>query len=156
MKDGEVMVCISSSPEPVNGGLVSPLGAIRYKAIASSEFIKRHKINDLLLLAHLLSDLDKLQHQFLNDLNGSTPLFIHIYPSSEGFKQTMTAGLGYGLLPTLQLGDSLIKEELVDLFPQYYIDTPLYWHYWQTESPQLKILRKFALQVAGKRLEPIN
>ncbi|MEN8637129.1 ArgP/LysG family DNA-binding transcriptional regulator [Pseudoalteromonas distincta] len=35
MKDGEVMVCISSSSEPVNGGLASPLGAIRYKAIAS-------------------------------------------------------------------------------------------------------------------------
>ncbi|MBE0384301.1 LysR family transcriptional regulator ArgP [Pseudoalteromonas carrageenovora] len=160
MRDGEVMVCISSSPEPVNGGLVSPLGAIRYKAIASPEFIKQHKINDLSQLAHLpclvYSDLDKLQHQFLNDINGSTPLFTHIYPSSEGFKQAMIAGLGYGLLPTLQLGDSLTKGELVDLFPEYYIDTPLYWHYWQTESPQLKTLRKFALQVAGKRLERIN
>ncbi|WP_337849111.1 LysR family transcriptional regulator ArgP [Pseudoalteromonas sp. C12FD-1] len=160
MKDGEVMVCISSSPEPVNGGLVSPLGAIRYKAIASPEFIKQHKINDLSQLAHLpclvYSDLDKLQNQFLNDINGSTPLFTHIYPSSEGFKQAMIAGLGYGLLPTLQLGDSLTKGELVDLFPEYYIDTPLYWHYWQTESPQLKTLRKFALQVANKRLEPIN
>lgn len=160
MKDGEVMVCISSSPEPVNGGLVSPLGAIRYKAIASPDFIKRHKLTELSQLAHLpclvFSEYDKLQHQFLEDINGSAPLFTHIYPSSEGFKQAMIAGLGYGLLPTLQLGDSLIKGELVDLFPEYYIDTPLYWHYWQTESPQLKTLRKFALQVAGKRLEPIS
>jgi len=159
MKDGEVMVCISSSPEPVNGGLASPLGAIRYKAIASPDFIKQHNLTSLSQLAQLpclvFSEYDKLQHQFLADINGSTPEYMHIYPSSEGFKQAMIAGLGYGLLPTLQLGDSLQKGELVDLFPEYYIDTPLYWHYWQSESPQLKALRKFAMQVAANRLEPI-
>ncbi|MBH0032425.1 MULTISPECIES: LysR family transcriptional regulator ArgP [unclassified Pseudoalteromonas] len=159
MKDGEVMVCISSSSEPVNGGLASPLGAIRYKAIASPDFIKQHNLTSLMQLAQVpclvFSEYDKLQHQFLADINGSTPEYMHIYPSSEGFKQAMIAGLGYGLLPTLQLGDSLQKGELVDLFPEYYIDTPLYWHYWQSESPQLKALRKFAMQVAANRLEPI-
>jgi LysR family transcriptional regulator, chromosome initiation inhibitor len=159
MKDGEVMVCISSSPEPVNGGLVSPLGAMRYKAIASPDFIKQHNLTALSQLAQVpclvFSEYDKLQHQFLADINGSTPEYMHIYPSSEGFKQAMIAGLGYGLLPTLQLGDSLQKGELVDLFPEYYIDTPLYWHYWQSESPQLKTLRQFAMHVAAKRLEPI-
>jgi LysR family transcriptional regulator (chromosome initiation inhibitor) len=62
------------------------------------------------------------------------------------------AGLGYGLLPTLQLGDSLETGELVNLVPDYYVDTPLYWHYWQTESPQLKALRTFVMEVAANKL----
>jgi len=99
------------------------------------------------------SEDDKLQHDFLTELNGSEPQHIHICPSAEGFKQAMIAGLGYGLLPTLQLGDLLETGELINLVPDYYIDTPLYWHYWQTESPQLKTLRTFATDIAFKKLE---
>jgi LysR family transcriptional regulator, chromosome initiation inhibitor len=31
---------------------------------------------------------------------------------------------------------------LLDLSPGYALDTPLYWHYWQTESPLLQLLRQ--------------
>ena len=64
----------------------------------------------------------------------------------------MLAGIGYGLLPVLQLNKELENGELVDLMPGYHVDTPLYWHYWQTESPQLKTLREFALRESAKRL----
>jgi LysR family transcriptional regulator (chromosome initiation inhibitor) len=160
MKGGEVMVCICSASESVNGGVVSKLGALRYQVIASPAFVKRYKVTSPSQLAELpclvFDEHDKLQHQFLAELNGSIPKYTHILPSSEGFKQAMIAGLGYGLLPKLQLGNSLTSGELVNLVPNYYIDTPLYWHYWQTESPQLKALRHFALQVAADKLEVIN
>ncbi|MDO6719459.1 LysR family transcriptional regulator ArgP [Psychrosphaera sp. 1_MG-2023] len=157
MKAGEVMVCICSTPEAVNGGLVSYLGALRYQVIASPAFVQRHNVTSSSQLANLpclvFDENDKLQHQFLQQLNGSTPKYTHNLPSSEGFKQAMLAGLGYGLLPTLQLGTSIETGELVDLAPGYFIDTPLYWHYWQTESPQLKALRDYATQVAKNTLE---
>lgn len=157
MKAGEVMICICSSADPVNGGLVTPLGALRYLVIASPEFVKRYNITSVAQLTELpclvYSEDDKLQHDFLTELNGSEPQHIHICPSAEGFKQAMIAGLGYGLLPTLQLGDLLETGELINLVPDYYIDTPLYWHYWQTESPQLKTLRTFATDIAFKKLE---
>lgn len=160
MKGGEVMVCICSASESVNGGVVSKLGALRYQVIASPAFVKRYKVTSPSQLAELpclvFDEHDKLQHQFLAELNGSIPKYTHILPSSEGFKQAMIAGLGYGLLPKLQFGNSLTSGELVNLVPNYYIDTPLYWHYWQTESPQLKALRHFALQVAAEKLEVIN
>lgn len=156
MKAGEVMVCISSTAEPVNGGVSYELGALRYYAVASPEFVKRYRIYSPKQLTHLpclvFDEHDKLQHQFLAELNKSTPQYTHICPSAEGFKQAMIAGLGYGLLPTLQFGDTFNSGELVNLAPDYYIDTPLYWHCWQTESPQLKTLRNYAISVAKKRL----
>lgn len=160
MKDGEVMVCICSSAEPVNGGLVSTLGMLRYQVIASPSFVKRYNISSFHQLAELpclvYDKHDKLQHQFLAEISNSKPKYTHVCPSSEGFKQAMIAGLGYGLLPTLQVGNLLETGELVNLAPEYFLDTPLYWHYWQTESPQLKALRKFAVKVASKRLELIK
>ncbi|MDT0604729.1 LysR family transcriptional regulator ArgP [Thalassotalea castellviae] len=159
MKAGEVMVCICSNEEPINGGLVSALGAFRYKVIASPNFVKRHNITSVEQLTELpclvYDEHDKLQHQLLNELNKSVPKYTHICPSSEGFKQAMIAGLGYGLLPTLQLGDAIEQGELIDLVPGYFIDVPLYWHYWQTESPQLKSLRNFAIKVASNKLETL-
>lgn len=156
MKAGEVMVCICSNSEPVNGGLVSPLGNLRYQVVASASFVKRFNVTSPSQLVDLpcliFDEHDKLQHQFLTELNNSTPKYVHTCPSSEGFKQAMIAGLGYGLLPSLQLGDAIEKGILTDLIPGYYIDVPLYWHYWQTESPQLKSLRHYAKTVATQRL----
>ena len=156
MKAGEVMVCICSNASPVNGSLAYELGALRYQAICSPSFIKRYDITS----PHQLADLpclvfdehDKLQHEFLAQLSDSVPRYTHICPSPEGFKQAMLAGLGYGLLPILQLGDSVEKGELVNLMPDYHLDTPLYWHCWEAESPPLKALRTHAVKVAAKRL----
>ena len=156
MKAGEVMVCISASAEPVNGGLVSYLGALRYLAMASPAFVQRygtHRGTELAKVPCLIFDEhDKLQHQFLRDVAQCEPEFVHYCPSPEGFKQAMIAGLGYGLLPEIQLGDAIAKAELTLFKPGYVLDTPLYWHYWQTESPQLKALRQHALKVAAKYL----
>ncbi|MEP2653372.1 MAG: LysR family transcriptional regulator ArgP [Paraglaciecola sp.] len=155
MKAGEVMICISSHPEPVNGGLVDVLGALPYKAVASPAFVERYGVDaDLSVLPCLVFDEnDSLQHQFLEDFKYDEPKYIHSCPSSEGFKQMIVAGIGYGLLPELQIGNSLDNGELVDLKPNYVINTVLFWHYWNTESPQLKALRKHVLSVSKHRLK---
>lgn len=154
MKAGEVMGCISSTPEPVNGGSVDKLGYLQYKVVASPAFIKRYGVdNDFSRLPVLVFDEnDLLQHQFLEDFDHGAPKHIHLCPSSEGFKQAVVAGLGYGLLPELQIGNAIETGELVDLKPGYTINTPLFWHYWHTESPQLKVLRQHALSIAKTRL----
>ncbi|BBO29624.1 HTH-type transcriptional regulator ArgP [Alteromonas sp. I4] len=156
MKSGEVMVCIASTAEPVNGGLVSYLGALRYRAVASPAFVAAHGIQSVADLADapclVFDEHDKLQHEFLTDIVKAKPKRIHLCPSSEGFRQSVVAGLGYGLLPELQIGDGIARGEMVDLAPHYTLDTPLYWHYWQTESPLLASLRVHALNVAKRRL----
>ncbi|MBO1254681.1 LysR family transcriptional regulator ArgP [Alteromonas sp. 5E99-2] len=155
MKAGEVMVCISSDGEPVNGAAVIPLGSLKYKVVASAKWVDRYGLDtDLGELPCLVFDEnDKLQHQFLADFNYSAPQYIHYFPCSEGFKQGVLSGLGYGLLPELQIGDLIDRGELIDLKPDYVINTPLFWHYWHTESPQLKALREHAMSVAKIKLE---
>ena len=160
MKAGEVMVCICDNAEPVNGGAVSALGAMRYHVVASPDFVSRYNLTDRNQLVELpclvYDEDDKLQHQFVETLGAKEPKYVHICPSSEGFKQAMLAGLGYGLLPALQVGNMFETGELVNIAEDYFIDVPLYWHYWQTESPQLKVLRDYACEVAAEKLFPLN
>ncbi len=147
MKQGDVMACICDSPQPLNGGAVMPLGALRYRAVASPDFVRRYQLQPLsaALLAQapclVFSSDDALQHRFLQDIAGISPSHVHLCPSSEGFLKAVLAGLGFGLLPELQMQAHFANGELIDLAPGYYLDTPLYWHHWQTESPLLQQLR---------------
>ncbi|WP_286271299.1 LysR family transcriptional regulator ArgP [Thalassotalea hakodatensis] len=156
MKSGEVMACISSEPNAINGGKVSYLGMLRYRAVASPAFLSKYKVNvaqDLVKCPCLIFDEnDNLQHQFLADVVKSDTDFVHLLPCPEGFKQALIAGVGYGMLPELQCVDALAENKLIILGDEYSIDVPLYWHYWQSEAPQLKALRTQALTVSSLRL----
>lgn len=158
MKQGDVMACICASPEAVNGGAVVALGALRYRAVASPAFIRRYQLDSAspVQLASLpclvFNEDDQLQHLYLRQYCGELPQHIHYCPSSEGFLKACLAGLGYGLLPELQMQQEFAEGRLVDLSPQLYLDVPLYWHHWQTESPLLQQLREQVQQVATKTL----
>lgn len=160
MRTGEVMACICDSAKPVAAGLVEPLGAMRYRLVASPLLLQRygyHELSQLSQLPCLVYDRDdQLQHQFLQKVAGFKPQRVHLCPSSEGFRQSVLAGLGYGLLADLQLGDALQAGHLVDLTPGDYLDTPLYWHYWQTESPALAALRQRVKSTAAASLQPLR
>lgn len=163
MKNGEVMACICASEAPVNGGLVAPLGVLRYRAVASPAFVRRYIDNaplldgqpDLSTVPSLIFNQDDhLQHRFLQQVNPRQPqpLHYHICPSAGGFIRMALAGLGYGMVPQIQVQDWLERGELVDLVPGFVLDVPLYWHYWQTESPMLAGLRRALVQSARQRL----
>lgn len=159
MRQGEVMACVCSDPQPLNGARVVRLGGMRYRPFASPEFMSRNKIQQL---SHKqLADVpclvfnrdDSLQHQFIQHIAGIEPTHIHLCPSSEGFVQCALAGVGYGLLPELQIKQHIDSGQLIPLVPDYYVDVPLYWHYWRTESPIMANLRKRVCHVAAIRLE---
>lgn len=157
MRQGDVMACLCGSSEPVNGGRVVPAGNLRYRAVASPDFIERHKLRqDITRLAQapclVFNRDDPLQHRFLADVGAGTPQHIHLLPSSEGFVQAALAGLGFGMIPALQVDHLIQQGRLRDVVPQYHLDTPLYWHYWASDSPVLAALRQRVLQVARDRL----
>jgi LysR family transcriptional regulator, chromosome initiation inhibitor len=158
MKQGDVMACICASPQPVNGGAVMALGALRYRAVASPAFIQRYQLHQQfqqrITAAPCLvfNQDDQLQHQYLQHIAQTAPQRVHLCPSSEGFLKATLAGLGYGLLPELQIQSQLESGALVNLTPGYFLDTELYWHHWQSESPLLFQLRQNILQVARRCL----
>lgn len=158
MKRGEVMACLCSSAQPVNGGRASFLGYMRYRALLSPQLLTRCKqplnAESLQQLPCLIfSRNDRLQHRFLQQFMGvAEPLQVHYCPSSEGFMQMALAGLGFGMMPELQVQHWLQQGRLVDLLPGCYLDIPLYWHYWQSESQLLKRLRAAVETEAARSL----
>lgn len=158
MQQGDVMACICDSPAPVSGGAVSYLGALRYRAVASPALIDRYQLTPLaperLLSAPCLvfNAADQLQHQYVQQQTGQLPQQLHYCPSAEGFLLAVQAGLGFGLLPELQIKPQLASGQLLELTPGYQLDTPLYWHHWQTESPLLTLLRHCCLVQARQKL----
>lgn len=160
MKQGDVMACVCATPTPVNGGAATYLGALRYRAVATPTFVARYQLQHQ-MAAHLpaapclvFNQDDPLQHQFVKDVAGCAPQRIHVCPSSEGFVRAVQAGLGFGLLPELQCQPLLATGELVDLSPGYFLDTPLFWHYWQAQSPLLKLLQQRVQFTAEQYLVP--
>ncbi|WP_419812698.1 LysR family transcriptional regulator ArgP [Bacterioplanoides sp.] len=161
MKNGEVMACICESAQPVNGGLVQKLGTLRYMALASPEFIARYRGktqgHQWLQQAPCLrfSGDDQLQHQFLQALQLDAPGRIQRVPSSGGFVQMALAGLGFGMIPEIQVKHHLAAGELINVTPDTVLDVPLYWHYWQTESDSMAQLRHASAQQAARALLPL-
>lgn len=158
MKHGEVVACICDSPQPIHGGAVMYLGALRYRAVATPTFAKTYQLNRACpqnfakAPCLVFNEDDLLQHQFLQDISGQALENPHICPSSEGFLKSILAGLGFGLLPELQIKMQLDQGDLIDLAPDYALDTPLYWHYWQAESPLLFNLRQQIKREASRCL----
>lgn len=147
MRQGEVMACISAESRPVNGGAVMALGVLRYRALASPAFVDRYqtrtypqRLSQIPCL--IFNHDDQLQHQFLESQGLTPPQRIHRVPSSEGFVQMALAGLGFGMLPELQVKRYLDQAELIDVGPAYHLDVPLFWHYWQAESSAMTSLRE--------------
>jgi LysR family transcriptional regulator (chromosome initiation inhibitor) len=74
---------------------------------------------------------DFLQHRYLASLGVEGAFAYHLCPSSEGFIRLTEAGMGWGLVPELQVRESLASGALCELQPGQPIDVPLYWHHWR-------------------------
>ncbi|MEJ2045031.1 MAG: LysR family transcriptional regulator ArgP [Reinekea sp.] len=157
MKRGEVLACLCSASQAVNGAYVDSLGTLRYRAYASPAFRERHRLNkDLSRLYQapclIFNQDDQLQHRFLEMLGQPAPASPTICPSSEGFLQLALSDCGFGLMPEVQARESVEQGLLVDIAPGRYIDTPLYWHSWHTTGNALKHLRQSVMKTARRWL----
>ena len=137
MRAGEVAGCVCAAERPVAGARALPLGAMRYRALASPDFVGRHFSAgiDGAALARVPSIVigsdDQLQHRFLASLGVAGGFAHHLCPSSEGFVRLTCAGIGWGMVPELQVQRELASGELVELLPDCPLDVPLYWHHWR-------------------------
>ncbi|WP_184596347.1 LysR family transcriptional regulator ArgP [Pseudomonas nitroreducens] len=162
MRAGEVAGCVCASPRPVAGGRCEPLGAMRYRGLASPGFIARHfpkGVTPAGLVrapAIVYGPDDQLQHRYLKDLGVDSHFSYHLCPSSEGFVRMTSGGLGWGLVPEQQVLGELERGELVDMLPGRVIDVPLYWHHWRNGGELLAALTRHLLAKAPGLLVPIS
>lgn len=142
LRTGEAVGAVTSDPSPVPGCTLESLGSMRYLPVCTPALRDRHRTDSGALDWHALpmmrfSAADDLQHRLLRGFGVEAPTVEHRIPSSQGFAAGVRAGLGWGLLPEVQLGDSLRTGELVRLRPPSgpgHLDVRLSWQSWRLGS----------------------
>ncbi|MDD2053783.1 LysR family transcriptional regulator ArgP [Pseudomonas putida] len=158
MRAGEVAACICAIERPLAGARSLLLGSMRYRALASPDFIARHFTDEVVPAqlprtpALVFGPDDFLQHRYLALLGVDGGFEHHLCPSSEGFIRLIEAGLGWGLVPELQVREQLERGVLRELLPDKPIDVPLYWHHWRNGGQLLALLTEQLSRESGRWL----
>ncbi len=156
LRGGEVYGAVTTEAESVAGCLVTPLGLMRYRAVAAPAFAERwfpHGITaaGLACAPMLVFDRDDpLQHAFLaaHGPAGATPP-THMVPASADFAAAVRLGFGWAFLAELQLDGSL-----VELAPDAPTDVALHWQRWRLRSAALERLTTAIVAGARRALLP--
>jgi LysR family transcriptional regulator, chromosome initiation inhibitor len=160
LRKGEVVAAITSHPGPLQGCDTIPLGALRYRATASPDYMARWFSGGVtaqaLSLAPALtfSEKDRLQDRWIaRQLPGTrrpvTPT--HRMASSQAFVEACLAGLGWAMNPAPLVAASLAQGALVELVPDTPLDVPLHWQFTRLAAPTLAPLTA-AIQASARRM----
>jgi LysR family transcriptional regulator (chromosome initiation inhibitor) len=161
LKNGEVIGCISTMDQPLQGCRMAYLGQMIYRPVATPVFRKRWFPKGLVLDAVrrapflIFNRKDELHRKLLTRLCGRVPapLPAHYLPSSEKFVDFIANDLAYGMLPDQQSTDLMTQGRLVDLSPGVHVAVKLYWHCWNLKSAVLEYLTEVLVAGAGLRLK---
>lgn len=161
LEAGRALGCVSTEAQPMRGCAVEPLGAMRYRCMASPDFRARWFGKGMTRTAVQRAPVvvfdrkDRLQADFLLKHYGVTedawPR--HYVPAAEPYMQAIALGLGWGMLPELQMQDLYKRGALVDIAPQRPTDIALYWHSWKVQSPRMERLSRALVQAARQMLK---
>lgn len=160
METGIVNACISSEASTMKGCVTHTLGAMRYQMVATPEFISRwfkHGVHREALRsapAVIYNDKDLLHSDIMLKHFGlnmqSYPY--HFIPSATSFVEAIRLGLGFGIIPEMQIQQQLRNGDLEVLMSTAQTDVTLYWHHWKQQSQPLKVLTDCIVQQAQQRL----
>lgn len=157
LRQGRVMAAVTADPRAVQGCSVLRLGAMRYLAVASPAFMRRHFAGgvDAAALArapcNVFDRKDALQARFLRGLTRRTlqPPQHHV-PSTHGFIHAAVQGIGWGMNPDLLVAPLLARGELVELVPGKALEVPLFWQHWRLDSQVMRLLTDSVAAAAAK------
>ncbi len=142
LRRGDVMAAVTSDPRPVSGCRVVRLGSMRYRAVATAQWVESHLPDGPLPAALGRAPViafdrnDTQQHDFLRKVTRRhlTPPVTWI-PSVGEFDNAVRRGMGWGMIPETQARADLDRGRLVEVVPGRYSDVPLFWQHWRLESP---------------------
>ncbi|APE33622.1 transcriptional regulator ArgP [Nocardia mangyaensis] len=159
LRDGTVMAAITATATPVRGCKVDPLGAMRYRPMATPDFAGTWFPNGPTPAAYTSAPVvhfdrkDDLQfRQLRRRVRRDVDPPSHYVPSSNGFAEAVRLGLGWGMLPDLQTGTDRAAGTLVNVDGDSAIDVPLYWQQWKLHSPALSAVATAIADAAATAL----
>lgn len=156
LQTAQVNACISTQAQTMQDCETIYLGNMRYSFVASQDFYQHwfsqgfHREALKHAPAIIFNAKDHVHHQMLLQHFGlpKTSYPCHFIPSSESFLTAIELGLGYGMVPSLQLEHTA----LVQLSPHLFLDIPLYWHHWQQQSQELQAITQTIQHYCKKTL----
>jgi LysR family transcriptional regulator (chromosome initiation inhibitor) len=159
LESGTVMGAVTSRAVPVAGCRSSPLGAMRYEAVATPAYAERWLGGDrkAALTDAPLVDFDRrddLQNEWLaaQGVDPTRPPR-HYVPASNDFATAVRRGLGWAMLPRFQSSDALERGDLV-LLGGPAVDVALYWQQWNLRSPLLDAIADEIIAEGRRVLAP--
>lgn len=154
LRSGEVLAAVTTDPAPVQGCRTTTLGALRYCATASPEFVRRHFPHGVDAAAIVRAPMlrfdrrDRLQARWACETLGVAALDApaHWVPSTQGFVDGALAGLGWGMNPLALVATHLAAGRLLELLPERRIDVALHW---QSARLGARLLDELTWEVAA-------
>jgi LysR family transcriptional regulator (chromosome initiation inhibitor) len=159
LRRGRVVAAVGAHGTAVPGCRSVRLGALRYLATASPEFVRRHfaaGVNAETLRrapSLVFNHKDQLQARWLRRVCRQTVAAPrHWLPSTQAFVDATVAGLGWGMNPAPLVDALLASGRLVELVPGQTLTVPLYWQYSRLKVPMLERLTRIVQTTARERL----
>ncbi|SCW64109.1 LysR family transcriptional regulator, chromosome initiation inhibitor [Rhizobium mongolense subsp. loessense] len=159
LRRGRVVAAVSSLEKPVQGCRRMFLGALRYHATASPDFVARHFAQGVTAgaignaPALTFNQKDRLQSRWIRQVLGedlSPPT--HWLPSTQAFIEASLSGMGWGMNPARLVREHLDCGRLVELIPETPLDVPLYWQMNRLAADRLVDLTREVTTVAKHHL----
>lgn len=155
LRRGHVLAAVTSLRAPVQGCRSRRLGALRYVATASAQFVTRWfpagvTAEALARAPSLMFDRnDRLQEKWVHRrVHRDVRLPAHRLPSSAAFLDAALAGLGWGMNPLALVRAHLQSGALVELAEQTPLDVALYWQVSRLNVPVLAQLTSSVVRAA--------
>lgn len=157
---GDVKGCISTQREPLTGFQADFVGGMRYRCVATPGFVwdklpKGMTLPSILDVPAILYDRkDAIHDKFLSSLFRVDigRYRKHYFPSPTALLNAILNGLGYGLVPEMQIGALLESGALVELTPGHSLLLELYWHHWESEPEPLAKITALVMDHARRSL----
>ena len=159
LRRGRVVAAVTSLERPIQGCRRISLGALRYHATASPEFITRHFARgvtpETVLKAPALTfnQKDRLQSRWVRQtLGDDLACATHWLPSTQSFVEASLSGMGWGMNPIQLVREHLKAGRLVELVPNTPLDIPIYWQINRLAADRLVALTREVTAVANRLL----
>lgn len=158
LRDGSVMAAITSDAAAVQGCRSVPLGAMRYRPMASPGVVQRwfpDGVDAAALSAApvvVFDRADDLQDTYLRATSPSADPPRHHVPATRAFVDALVLGLGWGVLPDPQADEHLAAGRLVLLDDTAHVDVELHWQQWALRTPALDAVAEAVRRAAERCL----
>jgi len=133
LRSGTAMAAVTAEHVAVQGCRLEPLGAMRYLPVGAATLPSDPAEAPMIVY----NRKDQLQHRFLASLRRRGEPSAHYVPAAAAFVEAIRLGLGWGMVPEQRARPDIAAGLYRPLFPDKYLDVPLYWQYWKIESAVL-------------------